>query len=111
MKSSASSIQQAEELVSSQPSPDTYLNLSLQYHNAGRFEDSIKACKKALKIDPNYYLAYNNICSAYNELKMWDKAIKACKNGLSIQPDFQRLQNNLTFAHQQKSRHESIRDK
>lgn len=102
-KSSLSSIQRSEELVSSQPTPDAYLNLSLQYHNAGRFEDSIKACKKALKIDPDYYLAYNNICSAYNELKMWDKAIEACKKGLGIKPDYQLMQNNLAFAQRQKS--------
>ena len=66
------------------PTPKNYLNMSLQYHNAGRFRDSITACQKALKIKPDYYPAYNNICAAYNEMKMWDKAIEACEKGLRI---------------------------
>jgi tetratricopeptide (TPR) repeat protein len=83
--------------------PEYYLNLSLQHHNAGRFRDSITACQKALRIKPDYYLAYNNICVSYNEMKMWDKAIEACAKGLSINPDFQLMKNNLAHAKTQKA--------
>jgi protein O-mannosyl-transferase len=82
--------------------PEYYLNLSLQHHNAGRYQDSVDACKEALKIKPDYDLAYNNICAAYNELKMWDKAIEACEKGIGLNQDNQLLKNNLARARSQK---------
>ena len=96
-------LEQAEELTKANPTPENYLNLSLQYHRVQRFEDSIDACKKALKIKPDYFLAYNNICAAYNEVKMWDRAIEACERGLKINPDLQLLKNNLARAKSQKA--------
>jgi tetratricopeptide (TPR) repeat protein len=93
--------ERAESLSAQSPTPENYLNLSLQYHNAGRYGDSIKACEKALRLKPHYFLAYNNICAAYNELGMWDKAIEACEKGLAFNPDFELMQNNLKRARQQ----------
>ena len=89
------------------PSAENYLNLSLQYHRAGRYRDSISACKKALEIKPDYDLAYNNICAAYNEMKMWDKAIEACEKGLKINPSLQIMKNNLARAKRQKALQDS----
>jgi protein O-mannosyl-transferase len=93
----------AEELSKFKPTAENYLNLSLQYHKAGRFRDSIQACNKALQIKPGYDLAYNNICAAYNEMKIWDKAIDACEKGLSINPDNQLMKNNLARAKNEKA--------
>jgi tetratricopeptide (TPR) repeat protein len=102
-KEQKSFLEKAEEIAKASPTPENYLNLSLQYYHAKRFEDSIKACKKALSIKPDYFLAYNNICSAYNEMKMWDRAIEACEKGLKINPDFELLKNNLARAKSQKA--------
>ncbi len=93
-----STIKQSEKVIMSNPTHENYLDLSLQYHKAGRFLDSIHACNKALKIKPGYDLAYNNICAAYNEMKMWDKAIDACEKGLRINPGNQLMKNNLARA-------------
>ena len=98
-----SPIEQAEELVKSNPTAENYLNLSLQYYNSRRFEDCIKVCNEALKIKPGYDLAYNNICAAYNELSMWDKAIEACEKGIRINPNNQLLKNNLAWGKSQKA--------
>jgi tetratricopeptide (TPR) repeat protein len=97
-KTAISPLKKAEETAVSNPTPENYLNLSLQYYNAGRFGDSIIASQKALKIKTDYYLAYNNICAAYNELKMWGRAIEACEKGLSVNPSFELLKNNLAKA-------------
>jgi tetratricopeptide (TPR) repeat protein len=102
-KNTRSSLENAEEAAKGNPTPDNYLNLSLQYYNTGRFEDSISACREALKIKPDYYPAYNNICAAYNELRMWDKAIEACEKGLAINPDFQLMKGNLARARSRKA--------
>ena len=97
--------EQTGEPVSAKPTAENYLNLSLQYHREGRYQDSINACKKALKIKPDYDLAYNNTCAAYNEMKMWDKAIEACEKGLRINPSLQIMKNNLSRARQQRALH------
>jgi protein O-mannosyl-transferase len=88
----------AIETAKSDPTPENYINLSLYYYQEGSYEDCIKACEEALKIKPDYALAYNNICSAYNELKQYDKAIEACNKALAIQPDYELAKNNLKSA-------------
>jgi len=97
-------IENAEKLAKTYPSPENYLNLSLQYHRAGKYLASINACKEALKLKPDYDLAYNNICAAYNDMGEWDKAIEACKKGLKINPDNQLLKNNLNRSIIEKSK-------
>ncbi|MFN8278125.1 MAG: tetratricopeptide repeat protein [Chitinophagales bacterium] len=84
-----------EKLCKEQPTADNFINLSLEYYNNGRYLDCVKASEEALKINPKYAAAYNNICSAYNMLKEWDKAIDAGQKGLAIDPGFQLLKNNL----------------
>jgi tetratricopeptide (TPR) repeat protein len=96
-------LEMSKALSTTLPSPNNFLNLSLQYHNAGRYRDSIRACEKALKLKPDYDLAYNNICAAYNAMGMWENAIEACEKGLEINPDFELMQNNLKRAKSQKA--------
>lgn len=83
------------------PTAEGYLDLSLVYYNQGMYEKCIEACRQALKMKPDYAVAYNNICSAYNQMKMWDKAIEACSQAMKIQPDFELAKNNLNFAKSQ----------
>jgi len=91
----------AIETAKKSPTADNYLNLSLKYYEAGLFNECIEACKEALKIKPDFALAYNNMCSAYNELKMYDKAIEACNKAIAIQPDYELAKNNLAYAKSQ----------
>jgi len=88
----------AIETAKKSPTADNYLNLSLYYYEAGLFNECIEACNVAVKIKPDYALAYNNMCSAYNALKMYDKAIEACNKALSIQPDLELAKNNRKIA-------------
>jgi tetratricopeptide (TPR) repeat protein len=81
---------------------DDYINMSLMYYRARKFDDSIKASQEALKLQPNYAAAYNNIAAAYAELHDWDHAIAAANEALRIQPDFQLARNNLAWAESQK---------
>lgn len=83
------------------PTSDNYINLSLVYYNEGMFIECINACNEALKINPQNFAAYNNICSAYNQLKEWEKAIKACEKALEIKSDFTLARNNLNYAKNQ----------
>jgi len=89
--------------VTQHPTADNYLNLSLIYYNQKDYDKCIAACKEALKIDPKYYLAYNNIGSAYNMTGDWNNAMKAFTEALKIKPDFELAKNNYNFAHSQAS--------
>lgn len=92
------SVDDKASVVEKEPTAEAYLNLSLEYYNLQRYEDCIEACKKALKLKPNYDLAYNNICSAYNMLKKWDEAIAAGKMAVKLNPNSELFRNNLNIA-------------
>jgi tetratricopeptide (TPR) repeat protein len=83
------------KLSQTYPTPENYINLSLEYYNEGNYQKCIDAAQQALILKPDYDLAYNNICAAYNRLKKWDKAIEAGNKGISINPNNQLLRNNL----------------
>jgi tetratricopeptide (TPR) repeat protein len=77
---------------------ECYLSLSLLYHQAGQYWQSIGAAREALRLKPDYAEAYNNIAAAYESLTMWDQAIEAAQQAVRLQPDFQLARNNLTWA-------------
>lgn len=85
-------------IIENNPTAENYLNLSLEYYNLGEYMKCVEACNEALKIKPNYDLAYNNMCSAYNMLKMWDEAIAAGTKAVELKPDNQLFKNNLNVA-------------
>lgn len=91
-------IQVNEELVKNNPTPENYLNLSLQYYQRGLYEKCIEACNEALKIKPDYAEAYNNICSAYNAMQKWEEGAKACEKALKVNPNYELAKNNLKWA-------------
>ena len=95
---SKNSISTAENIAKQKPSPENYLNLSLAYYNQGRYQDCINAGREAIKLKPDYDLAYNNICSAYNMLHDYDNAIVAGQKAVQINPTNQLAKNNLQAA-------------
>lgn len=86
------------------PTAEKYIDLSLQYYNTMNYQQCIEAAQQALKLKPNYDLAYNNICAAYNRLRQWDKAIEAGEQGLKINPNNQLLKGNLAEAYREKKK-------
>ncbi len=96
--SPAEKLQSAIDLAKAQPTESNYINLSMEYHHNNMFEECIQASQKALELNPQNAIAYNNICSAYNAMKMYDKGAEACEKALKIDPDFQLAKNNLAWA-------------
>lgn len=78
--------------------PESYLNLSLQFFNKGLYEKCIEACQEAIKLKPGYADAYSNMGAAYNNLKQWDKAIEACNRALKSDPQHKLANGNLNWA-------------
>ncbi|HOK37545.1 MAG TPA: tetratricopeptide repeat protein [Bacteroidales bacterium] len=100
LKSNQKRIENLEKQLKNNPTAEGYLNLSLLYYYNLKYEKSIDACYKALKIRPDYAEAYNNICSAYIKLEEYEKAIEACNHALKIKPDYELAKNNLLIAQQ-----------
>jgi tetratricopeptide (TPR) repeat protein len=87
--------------TASRPATATfYLEQSLEYYQAERFEDSIAACRLALALRANFAEAWNNIGAAYNQLGQYHQAAEACENALRLKPDYALAANNLRFAQQ-----------
>src|SRR5579863_470411 len=94
----------AEALAQRDPTPENYLELSLAYDRAGRFQDCIRAARQALKLRPDYAEAWNNIAAGYEALADWDEAIQAAEIAVKLKPDFQLAKNNLAYSIEQKRR-------
>lgn len=80
-----------------------YLDLSLTYYKKNMFQECIEACQDALKVNPAYAPAWNNICSAYIKLEDFDKAIESGLKALEISPDYELAKNNLDEARRLKA--------
>jgi len=105
---STTSIESLEIAARQDPSPETFLNLSLAYEQAGRHDDCISAARSALKLKPDYAEAYNNIAVGYNGLKNWDAAIQAAQQALKLKPDYSLARNNLNWTLSQRRRHPAL---
>ena len=93
----AKNLKAQTQTVIANPTPESYLNLSLIYYNDGLYERCIDICNEAIKLRPDYFEAYNNICATYNQLGKWEKAMEACEKSIQIKPDFQLAKNNLNW--------------
>ena len=78
------------------------LQLSLLYHEAGKFQECIATAKRAIVIKPDFPEAYNNLAAAYEGLKQWDDAIAAAQQAIKLKSDFKLAKNNLAYSLQQK---------
>ena len=105
---SPSAIETALKRVSDAPNFDSYLNLGLVYYGALKYDDAIKAWRKAIELNPNSALAYNDIAAAYGSMNNWDEEIKACQKALSIDPNMTLAKNNLNWAISQKSKNNLV---
>jgi tetratricopeptide (TPR) repeat protein len=92
----------AEQVAESQPTPEAYLALSLLYYRGGRYQDCIKAARRALQLRPNYAEAYNNIAAAHQAMSQWDAAIGAAQQALRLNPGLALARNNLAWSLAQK---------
>lgn len=86
------------------PSPETYLNLSLLYYRAGRFEECAAAARRALELRAGYADALNNIAAAHNALRQWDQGILAAERAIRLDAANQLARNNLAWAKAEKEK-------
>jgi tetratricopeptide (TPR) repeat protein len=74
---------------------DHYLALSIVYFKDHRYNDSIAACREALKINPSQAEAFSNIAAAYHAMGKLDDTIAALREAVRISPDLPTAKSNL----------------
>ncbi len=83
---------------------EDFLSLSLTDYWAGRYQDCIAAAQQALRLNPNYAEAWNNIAVAWNAQGRYDLGIQAAEQAVRLKPDFALARNNLAWARWQQAR-------
>jgi tetratricopeptide (TPR) repeat protein len=86
------------------PTADTLLNESLGLYQAGQYEASIRAARRALGLRPGFAEAWNNIAASEAAMKHWDAAIAAADKAIALKPDFQLAKNNRAWAAGEKAK-------
>jgi len=85
------------------PTVDDLINQSMSLNQAGKYDESIAAARKALAINPNSAEAWNNIAASNEAMHKWDAAIAAAQKAVALKPDFQLAKNNLAWSISQKA--------
>jgi tetratricopeptide (TPR) repeat protein len=63
-----------------------------------RNEEALAAYEQALRLDPNYAVAYSNKGLALNQLKRYEEALAACEQTLRLDPNYAGTYNNKGWA-------------
>ena len=93
-----------ENAVKTNPTFDNLINLSMGYINNQMPGKSIDYLKKALELNRNSAIAYNNLGVAYTMLQQYQNGMDACTKALQIDTSFQLAKNNLKWANDEKSK-------
>jgi len=90
--------QKLEYQLNNLKNSNALIELSLEFYKEEMFQECIISCERALEIQPNNAISYNNICSAYNALKQYDKAIIAGERAVELDSTNVLAKNNLALA-------------
>ena len=72
-----------------------YFNEGILYTQTQQSDKAIESFKIAIKIDPNFKDAHNNLGTVYLEIKQYDKAEQSFKKAIKIDSNFKEPHNNL----------------
>jgi len=81
------------------PTVGIYLNLGEVRYWQGALEESIAASRRAIEMDPDSAIAYNNLCAAHAAEGKWAEAIGECEKALALDPQYELATSNLAWAH------------
>ncbi|MEY3870603.1 MAG: hypothetical protein RLZZ338_4497 [Cyanobacteriota bacterium] len=69
--------------------------------NSVQWEDTVRQYQDAIALNPNDFLAYNNLGFALIKLERWEDAIAAYTHAKKLNPDVFAIHNNLGFIFRQ----------
>lgn len=93
-----------ENAVKTNPTYDNLVNLSMAYTNNQMPGKSIEHLQKAIELNPNGAIAYNNLGVAYTMLQQYQNGIDACTKAMQLDTAFQLAKNNFNWASEEKNK-------
>ena len=111
-------VAQRQDQVASQPAPsmrdlgaEQYFERAFQHVEQGHFETGIADYSEALRLKPDYAIAYNNRGIAYSKSGDLRKALLDFTEAISLEPEFAEFYNYRGLAyHNQQDYHNAILD-
>jgi tetratricopeptide (TPR) repeat protein len=80
-------------------SAEYYFNQGLSYSDSGNYNQAIFCYAQAIKINPEYVMAYNNRGNVFYRMGDYDKAIIDYNRAIDLNPSFAEAFNNRAFAY------------
>ena len=77
-----------------------------ELNEQGRHDEAIEECNKAIELDPNLALAYNNRGAAYLYKGQYDLVIADCNKAIELDPNLALAYNNRGGAYIEKGEYE-----
>jgi tetratricopeptide (TPR) repeat protein len=81
----------------SSPEASKHYEAAVEYFNTGDYDNAIKYYNKAIKKDPNFVEAYDNVAVLYRKSNNLEKAIECNKKSISIYPEGPMAHQNLAL--------------
>ena len=83
-----------------------HITLGNAYNRQKRYGPALTEYKKALKVNPNHHIAYNNLGNVYRRQGHYDDAMAAYQKSLEINPNYALAHANLGRAYRGEGRYE-----
>ena len=76
-----------------------YNNRGFVFLGEGKTKNAIEDFQTALRVEPVYAEARNNLCIAYKSAGLYSEAVKQCQRAVGIRPDYAEAYNNMGAAY------------
>ncbi len=98
--------QPATPPLQGQKTKEQWLTESADLIDSKRYEEALAACEQALRLDPNYALAYYNKGKAFRGLKRHEESISAYDQAIRLDPTYTNAYYNKGIALNELKRYE-----
>ncbi len=76
-----------DKVIKIKPDSDAWCNRSAVLSKLDRFEEALKACNKAVEIDPRHTRAWDTLRMVLCKLDRFEEALEASNKAIGIEPD------------------------
>ena len=81
----------------SRATAEDYFRLGVAYNKAGMAEKAAEAFAKAVKLKPDFAVAYHGLGVSYAKVGKYEEAVEALERAVEIKPDLAEAHGNLGF--------------
>src|SRR5712692_2407771 len=68
---------------------------AISQYQAGRYQEALSSLQEAVKLDPDFAIAYNSACVVYDKLGRSAEAINSCERAVALKPELAVAHYNL----------------